>query len=438
MEVLISVFILSVGLMGLLALIPIGTIDVLEAVKADRGSSAGRAVNHDVKVRRMCYPAMWMNHMQSDDPIMLGNATSTQTWWDLDDLREMNPDSPVEEGHSICIDPLFIAKAHAPFGSTGSLPASWPGRAFPYYLDNDPAPAAAGMLGPVPMTTPAEPPRMTRVSLRSWPSTWAPMMSFGLADRIFSWQDDLIFNLPTDGTLRPEIQPSDVGRGQSTGNYTWMATLTPADGQADVLTTDRRLYNYSVVVFYKRNLNPPVANPASVLANDPYYAWRLADRSVGPPSERIVFADLLTPGVSFGGGDVRLRLLTNSALPNSDPNAPEQSDFTKLRPGNWILLSGILVPSGGEHRSVFQWYRVVALGDGPTLWDPSHPTDPQPTPSMQPEWVRDVTLAGPDWQPGPFQDVDGVATYGTLYATLIEGVVAVYTRTIELDTWSGW
>ena len=53
MEVLISVFILSIGLLGLAALIPVGRFALVQTAKSDRAGACGRAGLRDVKVRRM-------------------------------------------------------------------------------------------------------------------------------------------------------------------------------------------------------------------------------------------------------------------------------------------------------------------------------------------------------------------------------------------------
>ena len=44
MEVLISVFVLAVGLLGMAALIPVGRMAMVETGKHDRSGSAGRAL----------------------------------------------------------------------------------------------------------------------------------------------------------------------------------------------------------------------------------------------------------------------------------------------------------------------------------------------------------------------------------------------------------
>src|SRR5574340_209344 len=58
-EVLISIFILSVGLMGVAALIPVGRFEVVQAAKMDRAAVAGRAAFREVKIRGLLRPEQW-------------------------------------------------------------------------------------------------------------------------------------------------------------------------------------------------------------------------------------------------------------------------------------------------------------------------------------------------------------------------------------------
>ncbi len=59
MEVLISVFVLSIGLMGMAALLPVGRFAIMEAGKSDRAGACGRAGLRDIKVRRMLDSTYW-------------------------------------------------------------------------------------------------------------------------------------------------------------------------------------------------------------------------------------------------------------------------------------------------------------------------------------------------------------------------------------------
>lgn len=59
LEVLIATGIMSVGLLALAALLPIGRVSIAEGMKVERGGIVGRAALRDVKVRRMLDPQRW-------------------------------------------------------------------------------------------------------------------------------------------------------------------------------------------------------------------------------------------------------------------------------------------------------------------------------------------------------------------------------------------
>jgi len=59
MEVLISTFVLSIGLLGLASLLPVGRFAIVETGKADRAGACGRAGLRDVKVRRILDSNNW-------------------------------------------------------------------------------------------------------------------------------------------------------------------------------------------------------------------------------------------------------------------------------------------------------------------------------------------------------------------------------------------
>jgi hypothetical protein len=59
MEVLISAFLLTIGVLALAAMIPLGRLAIAEAFKADYAGACGRAAMHDVKIRGMANPQYW-------------------------------------------------------------------------------------------------------------------------------------------------------------------------------------------------------------------------------------------------------------------------------------------------------------------------------------------------------------------------------------------
>src|SRR4051812_38883924 len=59
LEVLISMFILVVGLASIASLIPVGRYEIGEGTKADRAAALGQAAFREVKVRRLLDQSSW-------------------------------------------------------------------------------------------------------------------------------------------------------------------------------------------------------------------------------------------------------------------------------------------------------------------------------------------------------------------------------------------
>lgn len=203
LEVLISIFVLSVGLLGLAAVIPVGSFAILETNKADRSGACGRAGLHEVKIRRMLEPALWA----------------------YSDGRSAAPD--VFTAGACAIDPLGVA--HGVTWPVGPLPRVTLLR----------SPAAL-----IPMTV-AEADRIFR---------WRDDLTFTLPE-------DMV-PPPADVSDRPRAVVDASGVPEFAGGYSWLVTVTPAAGQATLPPAERTLYSVSVVVRYGRN--PAVEAAAKV------------------------------------------------------------------------------------------------------------------------------------------------------------------------------
>jgi hypothetical protein len=491
LEVLFSIFVLAVGLLGLMALLPVGRWSIAGASRYDRSSATGRAAFRDVQVRGMLRPQMWLNTDIADDTPPGSTwadytlSVNDQAWIDVDTLDATNQQlvTPLQYGNSICIDPLFVARNITGPAQLGNTPTVDPARGstFPLALDNDPASGS---------TQQGTPPRMIRTTLRSWSSPGSVAMPAALAARIFTMQDDLQYFAPDDEELRPMMrydwydQPGAGGIGdgfaddfpstgnplrlrpQRTGEFTWLITVTPEVGAIQPSPGTSALqplqtptgvlpqtpfqmasrYTVSVVVFHNRNFEPA-----------PFDREQRID---APPAERMVYADFIN-GIGLAGGDVRLRWVddddSSSTPPPSLSTDESLSDAPSVRPGQWLMLCGWVVDRTGQPpgtagdpvmRSVFRWYRIVAAERDP-IYDSQG----------NGEWIRNVTLVGPDWQSvdstgaltfnetvidssGPVvMDVDAdddIDTGHTVYAALFDNVVGVYQKTLTIDSWSSW
>ncbi len=230
---------------------------------------------------------------------------------------------------------------------------------------------------------------MTRVTLRYFPSsTFTAIMPSQQADSIFRSLDDLLLN-PTTGDYPPTqdfsintaTATASPGRRQSTGDYSWLATIVPTG-------EDTRQCIVSIVVFYKRNVLLPSALSATL-----------------PPPERMVNMAASTGNVGLGGGDVVLSCASATATTVS-------SDYVKVKPNQWILLNQAAQPVGAVSPNItspawWRWYRVAATSD--PVWSGGF-------------WQRNATLAGPDWNPSL-----------TTYASIFDDVIGVYERVMELE-----
>ncbi len=234
MEVLISIFVLMVGLLGVAALIPVGGSEIREAVKADRSAALGTAALREIQARRMLEAFRWAEDSPATRiPMWIGG-----TGFDIDtSIRH------------VMIDPLYV-QANGVY-------------AFPN---------ATGATA-----------TMDRVTLRSTPYTTGTALGAEAAREIFVGRDDIVFHVPDGASERARLQyrPRSGGTVQvdtnfnpsshvpdSEGNYSWMVMVAPAIGDKDrpgqiPQADDRQRLVCSVIVFYKRDLD---ASNAEVIA----------------------------------------------------------------------------------------------------------------------------------------------------------------------------
>ena len=240
-------------------------------------------------------------------------------------------------------------------------------------------------------------------------------MQLPVFDRIFTWPDDLTFDLDeddpdrrprqsclwSDGAVDAYKTPQAGGpnplHAVSEGNYTWMLTAVPDPSELPNSATipmlaahKQKTYEVSIVTFYKRDFT--------------------CDAAADVPSER--FVGIAFQGTGIGGGDA---VLTSPVTVASRELAEE---YLKVKENEWIMvtafvleprLNPIFAPQPGVRR-IAKWYRVIRVDDeveGP----------------VSGSFTRQITLAGPDWQDTTLQGS----------ATIIEGAIGVYTTTVTLE-----
>lgn len=428
LEVLISIFVLVVGILGLAALIPIGRFEVQEANKLDRGAALGKQAYREMRLRG------WLD------------ARNEWLWFDRTNKQfnaVLQPDPATGRlqftGNwtpPFAIDPQMFADPRNYQAIWGTPAPDTPvPNTFPYNVDNDAANVGLSNV-----------PRIARLSLNQFMPTqgtttyysgWTEaqqMLSEALCDRSMRGRDDLSFFVPEEKDARP-VQQYSIHAGATSadfqnqspnqrlapmnaGEFSWMFTVSPTLGESwrgRYSPDTMQSYVVSVVVFHKRpiTLMPPDANE--------------------PPAERTVALHFAGSGV--GGGSVHLE--------SHDPTY-----LRDLKPNQWILVTGRLridptqqnpvnPPAGSDQPPVVaKWYRIVAVDDGSQVTSPPDGELPH----------RDVTLDGPDWNtellPTPpfaansrrFDNLNSdVRGEWMMAAAIFDGVVAVYDKTMQLD-----
>ncbi len=401
LEVMFAIGVIAVGLLGVIAVLPLALSQVGRGNVADLSKRVGENAVAEFDMRGMRDPNNWR--------YAAGGTVG----------------HPSGKNFSFCIDPRFVA-------ANGSLRATpYDARFFPYFRR------------PPTTATPPPPalPRMVRVSLARIPGALG-MMTAMQADQIFVTDDELSFELPDDKTL-PPVQVFG-GKRKSAGTLSWMATVTP---KFDPNEGFKDAYTLSIVIFNRRDVSGVGRNQTMFVdvnadgvvdsGDVPTYNERLA--WIVAPSSRVGNPDAANQfhGDGYGGGDITLEAAT-----------PEELD---LRSGDWIMLMQNLhvhsTREGTPYTPLFRWYRVAET-DKP-YWDGTQYLEGRPidrtiagNSSRPGNYERDVTLIGSDW-PVEFSNgnpvsADRIGAIPVTYATLVTGVVAVYEKTIRLETSSLW
>ena len=480
LEVLVSVFVLSVGLLGVASLLPMGRYKAFEATKANRVGVCGRSAMREIMVRGWLDPEKWvaMNFFGRYDPSALppGPISPLERWLPvpIDVPLSAMGERGIPFKDSFAIDPLFIESRSKdsrdpnfdPLVDYDNRVGIWGRRTAGFPLHTE------GTLGFLrdPISDPWQVTSLRRVMINFSPWATRPL---AVVEDIFTWHDDQIFSLPEDPEERPrQIALWDDGNGNvvpggsatasvlkrlAEGNYSWMATVTPILASDDFsapiappssastpagpfppfppdppfqpntstplrysLTGRIAGYEVSVVVFYKRNFECP----------------RRIDDPDNPPQERSVCAVMV--GGGFSGGDVHLIV---DPPPSTLP--PQAWDgWLNIKKGDWLMLRGLdgtppwpIIDPLDHRRVVVKWYRVVAVGDEVNDVTEYPGTRLDLSPSLR---GRYVTLAGADWsadtdRDGAFNPVppaSSTASFDWVEATLVDNVVGVYTSTI--------
>ncbi|WP_146400497.1 type IV pilus modification PilV family protein [Pseudobythopirellula maris] len=473
-EVLISMGILTLGLLGVASLFPVGGSYMQSGDIADQGNALAQAALNDAITRGWLDPDNWVQLDPNLEPIPTGNAGRLETVPGLiNRIRALDANGYNEEGYGLLtagnperahaligpgpidhylnrgygaafvIDPLGMASAlnetsplvYASF--RGAAINSAAARRFPAF-DGGPAPSspywgpfANPLCWPVRRVTTTFPAYDPNGNTYITSSNRRQMLQLPKADALFSGANDIALELPARGddpalgrwqTVTVDEQAQPLNR-QTRGDYSWLLTVNPVTSEARnalVSTPDAYPYDVSAVVFHKRVLG------------DGYLETLQA--------ERLVRGRVVTTGI--GGGEMLLERFyaSSGAVSGAIVNGakePEESPFEELRSGQYVMVCGPHPLSTAELPKFFlAWYRVVNIdGEGEAL----NPLGEKLTSAGSIPDRRLVALRGPDW---PWAESvnggDNTELSNDLRVAIIPGAVAVHTKTMRLEAGSAW
>lgn len=396
-EVLISMFVMLFGLMGVAAIFPVASHYVLEGDKRDRSSGLAQVAFEELKARKVLRPETWLyasNAANNNPPTFFINPLSNDF--------SLHQSNGFNVGWAFVIDPLATAAAGdiadrdlIPFSAINLPNPRNPWAAsfsslnlnFSSIVNRWPVRRLTLNVNPNLLTTPAPIPGET-------------------ASNTFRLRDDLAVVQPDAGD-RPSIQRWATYDANNTpqdfrddtllardylGDYSWLATVVPTNteallGLAPINAVKDAWYEVSTAVFYKRELVPSATVGGSA------------------GSERLISGEFLNSSelAIYGGtaGEV-------------------DTAVDGLRPGNWIAVMGVNQVTGAF---MMKWYKVLAI-------DNETNNQVQLLSNASPVTGRYLMVQGSPWpESGP---AAGPRSNWNLGVAILPGIIDVYTRVMQM------
>ena len=440
LEVLISIGVAAVGLLGALALIPLATNLAQQGLDSDAKATLGTSSVATFEIYAMNRPDRWL----------YADSTTVQD----SSSYSYPPYIPPLQG--FVIDPRFVNRHQLTSGGVSTRNSA----IFPYVIDRqangEPAGPSTALVG-------------NEIGRRLYRVSLSNVQGALNADAVFSTADDLVFQSgSSEESPRPIYDyspgldgewgvqntdddndgfvdnPSEAGfpgsddfelRRQARGEMSWIAMVVPeiVDRGRDVAWGTAGLDddgdgNTDDISEY---LNP-ASDDRSVRVYT-LYIIVMADRDVAfvqsTDSERIAAVAQF-----YGGGDIRIEA--------DEATEGGRLADVEVNEGDWVMLTKMMAvdsdtPDGLATTDIVQpvvaWYRVIRSAD-PVITGTAAAGDRV--------FARDITLEGPGWNPDQTPDPRTVTSHRLLtgsvsnYETqvvVMPDVVAVYQKTIKLD-----
>jgi hypothetical protein len=377
-EVLISMFVLLFGLMGVAAIFPVASHYVLEGDKRDRSSGLAQIAFEELKSRKLLKPTQWINPATSSFGypfIQMGLFVNQNCAFVIDPLGSTQEVLP----------PLSDDKQYFPHSAPTQNPTEW----------------RSSMKG-IGGNPPTFEWPIRRLTLdRDSDVTNGNFMSAQTAETAFRLRDDLVTQQPEAGD-RPSVQRWRQNGGQMLsreyiGDYSWLATVVPTRNTALMglqpsANIRDEFYEVTSVVFYKRDITPSATTGGSA------------------GSERLIGAEFLNSG--------ELALYDD----NTTTGSPETVDtaLDGIKPTNWIAVCGVNQITGAF---MMKWYKILAMDDSTSLDN---------LPGAGSKDVRYLMVDGPEWPEGK-NSAGAALGWRNLRAVILPGAIDAYTRVMQIE-----
>lgn len=428
LEIMISIGVVGIGLLGVAALIPLAHYKAAEGVREDRKALYGKRAFREFFVQGYDHPGSWTavqvpNVPSVPRPNWLHYRGGSSPQSTIYNLPPVGADGTLIH-QTYCFDPHGVAAAwernrvqeRDARGTPIALNYS-----FPQY-------------GGSPDLTFARVPRVTvhrqhsarlveylllqnqplnqAISAASQQMSQPPLpMSLAQADEMFRLRDDLEIETLEDLTRAPYAVTFQPGAPIETtqrihlqdaagsnivsvkavagGSFSWMATLVPEldrlhppGSMTNGIPSLTNRYTMSVIVFNQRDLT-----------------GRYREEVVG---------QVVNPTVLLGA----TKQVVLQEMVDVTPLLPEDVSLRSIRQGDWVALmqypTNVPINTAPPRYTRLKWYQVVGAdaveGDA--------------------DQTRELTLSGPDWNLDPRT---------LMFAIYLRNVVAVYEKTIELQ-----
>lgn len=385
LEVLFSIGIATIGLFGVLALIPFAVHQANVGLNIERGMTTGRNAMAEFEIRGYHDPNSWF-------------------FADLDPNTNLPAIVNYDSRDSYVIDPEFIGH-YGNFTPTVDFPVNNGRQYFPSV--EDPGTFATQYPGLFPPGSLVDDmldrrPLIYRGTINQ-NGTW---MQKAMARQIVSNLDDITYKFRDDATtLEDEFAPPkaeyimiDDGSGtqipakrQTAGEFSWMAFVRPEKLGYEGAEGETGNYSIDMVVMHQREgLGDDSVAPNPLVQDDTTY-----DR-VFVVNRASFVNNLLTSGVEI---ELSQECRSNTVT------SPRNPDWLEIKDGDWIVLT--------NRTYGFRWYQVDNV-------DPGTDTDPG-------TWR--MTIQGPTFYKDP-ADIT--------YAIHVRNVVNVFTKTFMIEQNSTW